>query len=535
MLRCRVIATFTFLAAFVLPAAGAPHLDNVVVSLHGAGKVAVDRAGNVFIANPVGNAIDKWHADTGQVETLISLSLQYTAAAAVDEHGDLYIADGNNAIKRWSVATKTLSTLVDGLSAPEAVAVDAFGNVYIADTGHRAVKEWRSATGDVITIATATAHSIAVDRHGNVYFTDEQQLDASSFLGDTLHEWIVATGDVVQLAVLPVRHHGRIPPDIAVDAAGNVYFTHDMNSGDDTIDQWSPSTRQFSTVLAGGLYGPDGIAVDTSGNVYFTDGLGRSLLKLDIPTGKVTNLTGPALTYPEALAVDSSGTVYVAEEYGIKKWDAANRRLTSLVNQGSGSPSGLAVDAAGNLYFGSFIDHILVKWNAATGQVTTLASNVDVSDVALDLVGNVYFVEGWSVERSTLSVWSVATGKVTILVSSGLWMPNGVTVDNAGNVWIADTENGAVKRWSPFDKQLVTVAAGLARPMDVAIGADGDVFIAEADAGAIRVWSHSSHQLSTLISGMSRPISIAIDPLGRIYVTDGGTLNRIAFDRRRTY
>ena len=62
---------------------------------------------------------------------------------AVDGAGNVYIADtGNNAIKKWTAANNTVTTLVSsGLNMPQGVAVDGAGNVYIADTGNNAIKE----------------------------------------------------------------------------------------------------------------------------------------------------------------------------------------------------------------------------------------------------------------------------------------------------------------------------------------------------------------------------------------------------------
>ena len=67
---------------------------------------------------------------------------------AVDGAGDIYIADTNqNRIKEWVAKTGTLITLVrKGLNDPTGVAVDAAGNVYIADTGNNLIQEWNVTT-----------------------------------------------------------------------------------------------------------------------------------------------------------------------------------------------------------------------------------------------------------------------------------------------------------------------------------------------------------------------------------------------------
>jgi hypothetical protein len=62
---------------------------------------------------------------------------------AADGSGNVYIPDyGDNAIKEWTVASNTLTTLAStGLSDPIAIAVDGSDNVYMADFGHNAIKE----------------------------------------------------------------------------------------------------------------------------------------------------------------------------------------------------------------------------------------------------------------------------------------------------------------------------------------------------------------------------------------------------------
>ena len=85
--------------------------------------------------------------------TLASSILNLPTGIAVDGAGNVYIADTwHSAIEEWNAATGTVTTLVSaGLSYPNSVAVDNVGNVYIADTDNNAIKEWHAATGTVTT------------------------------------------------------------------------------------------------------------------------------------------------------------------------------------------------------------------------------------------------------------------------------------------------------------------------------------------------------------------------------------------------
>ena len=75
--------------------------------------VAVDGAGNVYIADTDNNAIEEWNATTQTVTTLVSSGLNEPGGVAVDGAGNVYIADtGNNAIEEWNATTQTVTTLV---------------------------------------------------------------------------------------------------------------------------------------------------------------------------------------------------------------------------------------------------------------------------------------------------------------------------------------------------------------------------------------------------------------------------------------
>ena len=137
------------------------------------------RTGTLTIA---GQTLTVTQAGSGYVAAntlipLISSPLVQPKAVAVDRFGNVYIADtGENAVKEWNAATHALTTLVSsGLSGPTGVAVDASGNVYIADSGDKAIKEWNAATQTLTTVVSSGLQSpadIAVDATGNVYLLD---------------------------------------------------------------------------------------------------------------------------------------------------------------------------------------------------------------------------------------------------------------------------------------------------------------------------------------------------------------------------
>ena len=119
------------------------HPGRFVLGIARPAGVAVDAAGNVYIADTYNLAVKKWNVANSNLTTLVSSGLNYPFGVAVDGAGNVYIADTyNNAFEVWNAASGTVSTLVSsGLSYPEGVAVDGAGNVYVADTINNAIEE----------------------------------------------------------------------------------------------------------------------------------------------------------------------------------------------------------------------------------------------------------------------------------------------------------------------------------------------------------------------------------------------------------
>ena len=297
------------------------------------------------------------------------------------------------------------------------------------------------------------------------------------------------------------------PASVTVDNASNVYVA---DNGNDTIRKITPTA--MVTTLAGlaGSSGnanatgsaarfnlPAGAAVDSAGNVYVAD-TGNSIIRKITPAGKVTTLAGKAgktgsangtggsarFFFPNSVAVDSAGNVYVADTdnntirkitpTGVVSTLAGLADSSGLVNtNGSAArfnePFGVAVDKAGNVYVADTRNNAIRKVTPA-GAVTTLAGGTFGSKdgmgiaaqfnfpagVAVDAATNVYVADyGNSTIRkitptgvvTTLAGLSGVSGTNNGTGSAALFfLPSGVAVDSAGNVYVADTGNHTIRK-----------------------------------------------------------------------------------------
>ena len=171
----------------------------------------------------------------------------------------------------------------------------------------------------------------------------------------------------------------------------------------------------------------------------------------------------------------------------------------------------LTVTQAGSTY---------VAANPVTALVSTGLSAPN--GVAVDGSGNVYIADS---ANNAIKKWTAATNTVSTLVSSGLNSPTGVAVDGGGNVYIADFNNNAIKKWTAATSTVSTlIATGLnTNPFSVAVDASGNVYFNDQGHNAIKKWTAATSTVSTLVaSGLNSPTGVALDGSGNVYFADSG-------------
>lgn len=103
------------------------------------------------------------------------------------------------------------------------------------------------------------------------------------------------------------------------------------------------------------------------------------------------------------------------------------------------------------------------------------------------------------------------------ILAAGFGSLQGVAVDAAGNVYVADREADTVTRIAP-DRSQVVVAAGLGRPVGLAFDPDGRLLIAEERAGRV-VRIEADGRRTPVLSGLARPRWLAVSDTGRLFVS----------------
>lgn len=320
--------------------------SSVTLNFSAPDDVAVDAAGNVYVADYGNNMIRKISPD-GVVTTLAGsgnigavnatgalASFNGPSGLAVDAAGNVYVADsGNDVIRKITpggvvtilagtvavVDTSNAITAEPSFSGPSGVAVDASGNVYVADAGNNKVRKV-SPSGTISTFAgsgvagaddgkdtSATFNNptgVAVDASGNVYVADLLNNLIRKISPGQVVSTLAGSGNIGATDGTGASASFYFPNSVAADAAGNIYVTDDINNLIRKITPDGVVTTLAGSGLRGSANGtgtaasfndPAGIAVDASGNVFVADA-GNNMIRKISAAGVVTTLAGGAST-----------------------------------------------------------------------------------------------------------------------------------------------------------------------------------------------------------------------------------------------
>lgn len=492
-----------------------------VASLRFPKTVAVDRSGNIYVADTDSHRIRKITASTGIITTVagtdsrgfsgdggpsFAASLAFPSAVVLDRSDNLYIADTfNDRIRKITATTGVITTVAGGglefpgdggpatdatLRFPAGVAVDSSGNLYIAES-YRLIRRVDVTTGMITTVAGSglegfsgdggpatkarlrSPFGMALDASGNLYIADAAN--------DRIRKVTAATGIITTFAGsgapgfsgdggAPTAASLNYPMRVAFDGSGNLYIA---DAGNNRIRKISAATGVITTVAGGGnalgdggsavlamLNDPEGLALDGGGNLYIADTRNTRVRKVIISSGIISTVAGN----------DARGF-----------FGDGGMATGALLD----SPEGLALDGSGNLYIADRDNSRVRKVAAITGIMTTVAGGGEIRGdggpataarlseplgVAVDEFGDLYIADG-SEHRVRKVV--AATGIITTVAGTGaprfdgdggpasaasIWRPSGVALDGFRNLYIADYFSNRIRKVSAATGIISTVA-----------------------------------------------------------------------------
>jgi sugar lactone lactonase YvrE len=385
-----------------------------------------------------------------------SLTITSTAGAATS-----YLISGYGYTAAVAFDPGNTGAIASTVSAPGSIVLDPAGNAYIADTANNRVLLYNSATATTSIFAggASSACGTATDAFGDGCAATAAKLSAPRALAiDTTGSLYIAdTGNNI---IRKVSANGIIT--LYAGGASTVCAA----ASDPIGDNCAATSATFKS--------PSGLTADNLGSLYVAD-TGNNLIRVISSTGYVSTLAGGANTVCTS-AADTQG-------------DGCSASQTIF-----SAPSGLAFDDTGKFLIVADTGNNIVRkiYLSTTFSVTSnIATGIAINPVTL-VAGNGQ--AGSSVDSNSVAILSQLNA------------PSGVAVDPAGNVYIADTANHAVR--------MVTSNGVLSTIVGIT-GASGTGTLGGAATA----------------TQLSSPSSLAITPLGTLFIADSGN-NRILFDLR---
>lgn len=512
------------------------------------GGLAVSRAGDVYLVDSEHDRVEEFdsggrfmrmwgspgHA-LGQFEFGSGAPGAPPGGGIAVAHGYVYVADtGNDRIERFTTqGTEPQGWGLRGsrsgqFNAPRGLAVHG-GDLYVADDGNDRIQELTTEGAYLRQAGTfgsgqsqfANPVGVTVGPSGKVYVAD-----------DNNHRVVVLTPQlryVEAWALQPVQgesgglHPNRggeevsYPRAVASSATGLVYVAdaasnqiYEFGPTGGLLGAWGVSGRSFGQFIL-----PTGVAATPSGGALVADTLGGRLeLFGSGPLAYSTSLHGGAtivgdhLFKPVAVALAADGSMWVADQENniVRHLNPEGELLGALGS--AGTPG--AADTGGTAYFPA----------AGTRTPSAAASGAG-------------------------SLSGAGRAAAARARAARLQSPGGVAIGRGGEVYVADTGEDLIKRYSPAGAALGAFGGAGSQPgrfhgpLALAIEErSGNVYVADVGNDRIQEFTASGGYLgewggSGRAPGRFRgPDGIAVDSRGDVFVSDAGNDRIEEFDSR---
>ena len=521
--------------------------------------IAVDRSGNIYIADLYNNVIRKVSA-SGIITTFAGDNLagfsgdggQATVAelnqptgVALDHAGNLYIVDSRNNRIRKVDSSGIISTIAgydssgyssgysgdngSALSAllngPFSVAFDGFGNLFIADAGNNVIRKV-----DTFGIITTVA--------GNYSF------GCCSYSGD---------GGPATAAAL------NQPLGLSLDGCGNLFIADEGNNCIRKVDTSGIISTVAGNRLWSGYYAGDGgaataavlnqptdVKIDLNGNLFIADQFNSVIRKVDT-NGIISTFAGDysyageyggdggaasaaSLAFPSGLAFDGSGNLIIADSYNKRIRKVAPGRLVERIYGSDSVCPGSTVTYSDSTFGGT--------WSSSDTSIATINSEGVVAGISRGYAIITYTASDSCGSSFVTKVITVPSSFAGIIYGSGL-------VAIGSTITLTDTCTGGI--WNSSNNSLATVdssgdVTGISGGIDTlsytianSCGSHTATFRINviSDSGLpytcpriIRTFagngipSYSGDGGAATAAELSYPESIAVDKFGNVYITD---------------
>lgn len=284
-----------------------------------------------------------------------------------------------------------------------------------------------------------------------------------------------------------------VPQGIALDQSGDIYVAQEAGK---RVDKFDSSGNLVSKIGVGILTSPTNVAVDNSGNEYVVDIDSGTVYKFDSsgnvvskfePFGKcdIGNPTAHNIE-PQGIVVDSQGNVYLTDLCDIQKYDPSGNLVLTFGSHGTsnGQLTGtgdITVDKSGNIYVADTNQRI-DKFNSSgkfLGWIGNCRSGTNCNSQFQNTTG-------FCTDCTVLGARGSNDGQFRL--------PQGVAVDQSGNIWITDEDNQRIQVFDSSGKFLFAFGSSgyepgqFNQPNGLALDNDGNLYVADQSNGRVQIF-----------------------------------------------
>jgi sugar lactone lactonase YvrE len=517
----------------------------------------IDSDDNIYVANhgndrimeltQSGEFITKWLKEVSP--TLI----------AIDQYDNIYVTEGANWIHKFSSEGDFIAKWGGTGSEngqflnPTGIAIDINGDVYVSDRDNHRIQKF-SSDGTFITKWGEQGNGegqfnhpigIAIDESNRIYVADmdNHRIQVFNSDGEFLYKWgMFGEGD----------GDFSCPYGIAIDHEGNIYVTE---GGPYRPDDVLPNQRvqkftpdgQFITKW-GGLFFPQGIIISKSGTVFVADTYMWRVKLFDLEGRSLGQWSASGsgdgeFTFPGSVVTDADGNVFVTDQaHLIQKFSPEGQLLAVIGDPGWVVVGGIDIDKDGNIFVCANYQiwkldpegTPLTFWGGLESEYGSIGG-----PIVVDFDGNVYAIDNMDGSNRILKFRPVENEPgVYDYILDTQWGskgsepgqfddPKGIAVDTDGNVYVAESENNRVQKFSSEGVFLAEIGAGSGFSYVWGVTLDTQDYIYVSDwNGHIYKFSPEG-QLITVWGSVGdgpgqfhEPNDLAIGTDGFVYVTD---------------
>jgi len=483
---------------------------HVVTGLVGPEAIAVDGAGNVYIAengNGAGTGVILKATPLGDSawnQTTVASGVDSPSGVAVDGAGNVYFSSStDNTVYEVAFSQGTYgspTSLITGLNQPGKIAIDWIGNIYIANTGASTVLIEAPSNGSYTqsTLGTGLLNpsAIAVSANGSVFIADT---------GNTrIVEEVRSSGSYTQAAITD----GVTPNGIALDQKGNLYVADGGTTNSvEEFDYADAPSLTFAATLVGTTSSdsPKTVTLENAGNAtleFEVPGTGNNpsiAAGFDLTSGGAgncplvasggsvqpliagANCTLPVSFEPVSTGTDSGSLTLLDNNLNALSPNYASQSI-SLSGQGNSDPTTTTASNATAPY-------------SASAQNVTLSATVTSADGTVD-AGTVTFtvMQGSTTIGTATTSSTVASGAASVSYALPAATPVATytiqAVYNAGGVFLTSSDSShtlTVQKASQtidFTQPATpeTYVAGMTITLSATGGASGNPVVFSLDA-----------------------------------------------------